>query len=160
MTDRAANPCFCATTPLLRDDAIALMDYGRMLLRLFTCRTLQMRHRLPVAKLQFLFSRPSRYPRLLSPGCAVPTAYGSSANAPGLSVLNPASPLCSLGTLQSGDTRGRGIIFCPAFMKCPQYFTWHLMDRRRRPSVEPGFRGASQPSLRAGARSATGRGEG
>ena len=117
--DCGVNPCFCATTPLLRDDAIALMDYGRMLLRLFTCRTLQMRHRLPIAKLQFLFSRPSRYPRLLSPGCAVPTAYGSSANAPGLSVLNPASPLCSLGTLQSGDTRGRGIIFCPAFMKCP-----------------------------------------
>ena len=41
-----------------------------------------------------------------------------------------------------------------------QYFTWHLMDRRCRSSVEPGFRGASQPSWRAGARSATGRGEG
>ena len=31
------------------------------------------------------------------------------------------------------------------------------MDRRRRSSVEPGFRGTRQPSRRAGARSATGR---
>ena len=33
--------------------------------------------------------------------------------------------------------------------------TWHLMDRRCRSPVEPGFRGASQPSRRAGARSGT-----
>ena len=34
------------------------------------------------------------------------------------------------------------------------------MDRRRRLPVEPGFRGSRQPSRRAGARRATGRGEG
>ena len=41
-----------------------------------------------------------------------------------------------------------------------QYISRHLMDRWRRLSVEPGFRGTRQPSRRAGARSATGRGEG
>ena len=40
-----------------------------------------------------------------------------------------------------------------------QYFTEHLMDRRRWSSVEPGFQGTCQPSRRAGARSATGQGK-
>ena len=40
-----------------------------------------------------------------------------------------------------------------------QQFSRHLIDRWRRLSVEPGFRGARQPSRRAEARSATGRGE-
>ena len=49
----------------------------------------------------------------------------------------------------------------PAFdQRLPQYFTWHLIERRRRFSVESGFRDTRQPSLKAGARSATGRGEG
>lgn len=41
-----------------------------------------------------------------------------------------------------------------------QYFTEHLMDHRRRSSVEPEFQGTRQPLRRAGARSATGQGKG
>ena len=54
----------------------------------------------------------------------------------------------------------RGDLHVNRRAKLTQYFTWHLMDRRRRSPVEPGFRGILQPSRRAGARSATGRGEG
>ena len=41
-----------------------------------------------------------------------------------------------------------------------QYFTEHLMDHRRRSSVEPEFQGTRQPLRRAAARSATGQGKG